>query len=69
VNAGAAEVAKIFLSPSRVHSDMMQAQLRVEAARDISHELERRNAIMEANTDLDTTRARVIKLKVHHLHQ
>lgn len=64
VNAGAAEVAKIFLSPSRVYSEQMQAKLKVEAAHDIDDDQSRRTALVEATTELEKTRARVIKLKV-----
>ncbi|RYH30551.1 hypothetical protein EON65_04845 [archaeon] len=52
------------MSPSRVHSEEMQLQLRVEAAKETVGESERRNAIVEATSELEKTRARVMRLKV-----
>lgn len=66
MNAGAAEVAKVFLSPSRVHSEEMQLQLRVEAAKETVGETDRRNAIVEATAELEKTRNRIMRLKVRH---
>jgi hypothetical protein len=64
VNAGAGEVAKVFLSASRIHGELMQAKLKVEATKDIGNEIERRNAFMQASAELEQLQARIMRLKV-----